>query len=119
MRIDCRLKPWPNAGTFYLQRWQNAPRLAPALIARRARSTLAAMFAWLSRRLDRGRAARERYGSIETPARTPIVYAACGIPDTRAGRCEIWMQRLSAFLERLTQGGGEGVILARPLSVGY
>src|SRR5262245_3127283 len=119
MRIDCRVKPWPNAGTFYLQRWQNAPRLAPALIARRARSTLAAMFAWLSRRLDRRRTARELYGSIVTQARTPIFYAAWGIPDTLAGRCEILMLHLSAVLERLTQEGGEGVILARALSEAF
>jgi cytochrome b pre-mRNA-processing protein 3 len=77
------------------------------------------MFAWLSRRLDRRRTARELYGSIVTQARTPIFYAAWGIPDTLAGRCEMLILHLSAVLDRLTQEGSEGVSLARALSEAF
>jgi cytochrome b pre-mRNA-processing protein 3 len=77
------------------------------------------MFAWLSRRLDRRRTARELYGSIVTQARTPIFYAAWGIPDTLAGRCEMLMLHLCVVYDRLTQEGREGVVLARVLSEAF
>jgi cytochrome b pre-mRNA-processing protein 3 len=77
------------------------------------------MFAWLSRRLDRRRTARELYGSIVTQARTPVFYAAWGIPDTLTGRCEILILHLCAVLNRLSQEGSEGVSLARALSEAF
>jgi cytochrome b pre-mRNA-processing protein 3 len=77
------------------------------------------MFAWLLRRMDRRRTARELYGSIVTQARASIFYSAWGVPDTLAGRCEMLMIHLSVVLDRLTQEGSEGIGLARSLSEAF
>jgi cytochrome b pre-mRNA-processing protein 3 len=77
------------------------------------------MFAWLSKRLDRRRTARELYGSIVTQARAPIFYAAWGVPDTLAGRCEMLILHLSVVLDRLGREGDEGAALARSLSEAF
>jgi len=77
------------------------------------------MFAWLSRRSDRRRNARELYGSIVTQARLPTFYTAWGVPDTVAGRFEMLLVHLSLVLDRLSQEGREGVKLARVLSEAF
>jgi cytochrome b pre-mRNA-processing protein 3 len=77
------------------------------------------MFAWFARRLDRRRNARELYGSIVTQARAPIFYAAWGVPDTLAGRCEMLILHLSVVLDRLSREGDEGAALARALSEAF
>ena len=77
------------------------------------------MFAWLARRLDRRRTARELYGSIVTQARAPIFYSAWGVPDTTEGRFEVLVMHLSLVLDRLHGEAGWGAGLARALSEAF
>jgi len=81
------------------------------------------MLAWLWRRLDRRRNARELYGSIVTQARKPTFYAAWGVPDTMAGRFEMVVVHLSVVLDRLqAEAGaeaGQAATLARALTEAF
>ena len=81
------------------------------------------MFAWLLRRSDRRRNARELYGSIVTQAREPSFYAAWGVPDTMAGRFEMIVVHLSVVLDRLQAeagaAAGQAVALARALTEAF
>src|SRR5262245_30314001 len=83
------------------------------------RSIRVVMFAWLLRRSDRRRNARELYGSIVTQARLPAFYTAWGVPDTVEGRFEMLLVHLSLVLDRLRQEGGEGGTLARAVSEAF
>jgi cytochrome b pre-mRNA-processing protein 3 len=77
------------------------------------------MFAWLSRRLDRQRNARELYGSIVTQARAPIFYTAWGVPDSVQGRFEMLVLHVCVVLGRLQQEEGQGGELARAVSEAF
>ncbi|ALK09948.1 ubiquinol-cytochrome C chaperone family protein [Blastochloris viridis] len=55
----------------------------------------------LFRTTRRGAAVRRLYGAIVAQARTPHFYAACGVPDTVAGRLDLLMLHLALFLRRL------------------
>jgi cytochrome b pre-mRNA-processing protein 3 len=77
------------------------------------------MLAWLARRSDRRRNARELYGSIVTQARLPTFYTDWGVPDTVEGRFEMLVAHVSVVLDRLGQEGGEGGTLARALSEAF
>ncbi len=59
--------------------------------------------------------ARELYGAVVALARTPIFYAAYGVPDTPEGRFELIVLHLSVVIERLNGGGAGGRTLARLL----
>jgi cytochrome b pre-mRNA-processing protein 3 len=82
-------------------------------------SPFVAMFAWLSRRLDRHRNARELYGSIVTQARAPIFYAAWGVPDTVQGRFEMLVLHVCVVLDRLQQEAAPGGELARAVTEAF
>src|SRR5215470_18552219 len=77
------------------------------------------MLAWLWRRLDRRRNARELYGSIVTQARRPMFYAAWGVPDSIAGRFEVIVVHLCVVLARLKAEGQSGAALARALTEAF
>ncbi|RPI34214.1 MAG: hypothetical protein EHM67_14695, partial [Hyphomicrobiaceae bacterium] len=82
-------------------------------------SPFVAMFAWLSRRLDRRRNARELYGSIVTQARAPIFYTAWGVPDTVQGRFEMLVLHVCVVLDRLQQEAAPGGELARAVTEAF
>jgi cytochrome b pre-mRNA-processing protein 3 len=73
-------------------------------------------FAWLRKKRDRKRTARELYGSIVTQARHPGFYAALGLPDSAQGRFEAVLLHLVLVLERLARAGEAGRALAQALS---
>ena len=77
------------------------------------------MLAWLSRRSDRRRNARELYGSIVTQARLPTFYTDWGVPDTVEGRFEMLVVHVAVVFDRLSQEGREGGTLARALSEAF
>jgi cytochrome b pre-mRNA-processing protein 3 len=77
------------------------------------------MFAWLSRRLDRRRTARELYGSSVTQARRAPFYRDWGVPDTVQGRFEILIVHVSLLLDRLQQEVDGDARLARALSEAF
>lgn len=73
------------------------------------------MLNWLKERHDRGRTARELYGSIVTQARLAPFYALLGVPDTPRGRFELIVLHTALVMQRLQQEGPEGIALARTL----
>ncbi len=77
------------------------------------------MFAWLLRRLDRRRTARELYGSSVTQARRAPFYLSWGVPDTLQGRFEILIVHVFLLLDRLQQEADGDAHLARALSEAF
>jgi len=65
---------------------------------------------------DRQQKARFLYGSIVTQARSPSLYAQCGVPDTAEGRFEMIALHLVLVLHRLGRDGERGQRLARALT---
>jgi cytochrome b pre-mRNA-processing protein 3 len=62
------------------------------------------------------RTARSLYGSIVTQARSPVMFAAWGVPDTREGRFEVIALPLVLVLRRLAGEGDPGQALGRALT---
>lgn len=77
------------------------------------------MRAWLKQRFDRGRTARDLYGSIVTQARQRAFYADCGVPDTARGRLEVIVLHLVLVVARLETEGFAGRRLARALGEAF
>jgi cytochrome b pre-mRNA-processing protein 3 len=65
---------------------------------------------------DRQQKARSLYGSIVTQARSRILYAHWGVPDTAEGRFEMIALHLVLVLRRLGRDGERGQRLARALT---
>lgn len=77
------------------------------------------MLAWLRQRGNLRRTARSLYGSIVTQARSRVLYAAWGVPDTREGRFEVIVLHLVLVLRRLAREGERGSAVGQALTEAF
>jgi len=74
------------------------------------------MLASLRKNSDRRQVARRLYGSSVTQARSPVLYAAWGVPDNLQGRFEMIVLHLALVLRRLGNEGEDGRALGQSLT---